>query len=127
MRSVRFDSNISDDELREFFGAGVVEEIKRGDWMSDVIVRSEEPVEVLSKRLEDWFMARRAEENARHEQKHVEMYRKRVEEMYKDNPGLPVIMHTQGGKPIKGHIPMDDEGRWLPPVYPETPETPEND
>lgn len=37
VRSVRFDSNISDGELREFFGAELIEEVTRGSWMSDVI------------------------------------------------------------------------------------------
>ncbi|HEV7699998.1 MAG TPA: hypothetical protein VGO43_07200 [Pyrinomonadaceae bacterium] len=81
IRSIRFNSNISDEQLKAFFGEENVVEIVRGTRMSDVRVYSDETATMLGQRLEVRFeewkarkaQLREAEYRARYRQWRREM------------------------------------------------------
>jgi hypothetical protein len=106
--SVRFNSNITDAQLKEFFAPARIDRIERGSWMSDVYVYSDEASETLGKKLETWYAMRREEENDRLEAEGVAIY-KAFAEKYCNGIGTPAIMTRRGQSTLNGHWCIDLE------------------
>lgn len=123
IRSIRFNSNISDEQLRAFFGEGVVE-IVRGAWMSDVRVYSDEAADVLRKRLDERYEEWKARKDELRLQKGREDYARSVKELYDGVLGLPINRWNNVTKQTEyGYtfLDPDDNGCIWIEVWPEFP------
>jgi hypothetical protein len=106
--SIRFDSNITDEQLKEFLPSCEIVRIERGSWMSEVYLYSDEPSETLAKTLEERFDKWRIEDSRRREAEHIARYDAWTAK-YCNGIGVPAIMTRRGKPTLHGHYCVDLE------------------
>ena len=114
IRSIRFNSNITDEQVKIFFGEENVIEIRRGSWQSNLEVYSDEPGEELLKRLDERFADWQRRKNELLEQKHNDRYEQNVKELYDGVLGMPIsAWNNKTKKKEYGYRYLDDDYKWV--------------
>lgn len=106
--SIRFDSNITDEQLKEFLAHCEIIRVERRSWMSEVYLYSDEPSETLGKKLQDQFERWRIEESKRREIENVARYDAWVEK-YCNGIGIRGTMTVRDGANVQGYYVVDLE------------------
>ncbi len=120
LQSIRFNSNITDEQLWEFFGSWPVVDVVRGSWMSHVYFFSDESAEVLHEQLHKWYGDLKRAESERRAQYWEAKYVERQEELRRNPQYLPAITTFTDGRRYEGYMYLDDNDKWHY-VFPDLP------